>query len=128
MAFFDASNIKRGNKCVIAGSGVEFPYDEEVSFISYFRFYSFRNMKKNRSIKVFCSGKVLYAGQALGLVVARSQMKAIEAAKLVQIKYKDLQKPVLTIKEAMKYPERIMDHSNFGPPNSFDSGDLESNI
>ena len=66
---------------------------------------------------MFCTGKVLYAGQSLGLVVARTQMQAIRAAKLVQVKYKDLQKPILTIKEALKYPERIQDQTSLSSNN-----------
>ena len=58
-------------------------------------------------MQIFCTGKVLYAGQSLGLVVAKTQMQAIQAAKLVQVKYKDLKKPVLTIKEAIKDSERV---------------------
>jgi xanthine dehydrogenase/oxidase len=71
---------------------------------------------------------VLYAGQSLGLIVASSQSIAARAAKLVRITYKDHQKPVLTIKEAMKDPERTMIHAAFGPPNVFDAGDVQGSI
>ena len=72
--------------------------------------------------QVFCSGKVLYAGQAIGLVVAETHALAIQAAKLVQIKYKDTLPPVLTIKDALQSPERVRPHNVFGPPNVFDVG------
>ena len=65
-----------------------------------------------------------YAGQSLGLIVAETQMQAIQAAKLVQVKYKDCQKPILTIKEALQHPERIKDQL-FGPPSMFDTGNSE---
>ena len=78
--------------------------------------------------QIFCSGHVRYAGQSLGLVVARTQQEAAIAAKLVQVKYKDCMKPVLTIKEALKDPEnRIKQHSAFGPANVFDAGNVEGN-
>ena len=77
--------------------------------------------------QIFCSGLVKYAGQSLGLVVARTQMQAIQAAKLVQVKYKQCQKPVLTIKEALKHEERIRDISSslFYAPFNFYDGDME---
>lgn len=77
---------------------------------------------------MFCSGPVKFAGQSLGLVVARTQRQAIEGVKLVQVKYRDLQKPILTIKEALEYPDRIIDQTNFGPPDAFDVGDLEGSL
>ena len=61
----------------------------------------------------------------MGLIVARSQMEAIRAAKLVQVKYKDMQTPVLTIKDALNFPDRIIDHASFGPVNVFDVGNVE---
>ena len=61
----------------------------------------------------------------MGLIVARSQMEAIRAAKLVQVKYKGMQTPVLTIKEALKHPDRITDHVDLGPINANDVGNVE---
>jgi len=52
-------------------------------------------------------------------------MEAIRAAKLVQVKYKDMQTPVLTIKDALNFPDRIIDHARFGPVNVFDVGNVE---
>lgn len=70
----------------------------------------------------------MYAGQSLGLIVGNTQSIAAHAAKLVRITYKDHQKPVLTIKEAMKDPERTTIHAAFGPPNVFDVGVVEGSI
>lgn len=77
--------------------------------------------------EIFCSGRVAFAGQIIGLVIARTQMEAIRAAKLVQVTYKDLQKPILTIKEALEYPERIVDHTHFGPADMCNVGNPEGN-
>ncbi len=52
-------------------------------------------------------------------------MEAIWAAKLVQVKYKDMQTPVLTIRDALKHPDRITDHVDFGPVDLLDVGNLE---
>lgn len=52
--------------------------------------------------KVFCDTDVEYAGQPVGLVVAESHELAQEAAKLVEIKYKDIKKPIITIDDAIE--------------------------
>ena len=77
---------------------------------------------------MFCSGKIRHAGQSLGLIIAQTQLQAVTAAKLVQVKYKDFKTPVLTIKEALKDTERIKTHNAFGPSNVFDAGNVEGNI
>ena len=64
----------------------------------------------------------------MGLIVARSPGEATLAAKLVEVKYKDFQTPVLTIKEALKHPDRITDHVDFGPVNALDVGNVEGII
>lgn len=58
------------------------------------------------------------------MILARSREQALRAVPLVEVKYKDHKKPVLTIKEALKDPERVMLQANFGPPSAFDSGNL----
>ncbi len=75
--------------------------------------------------ELFCTGRVLYAGQALGMIVADTQAAAQRAASLVRVTYRDIVKPVLTIRDAMKDPDRVRIHSKYGPPNLFDGGDLE---
>lgn len=74
---------------------------------------------------MFCSGKVLYAGQPIGLVVASTRKQALRAARLVQIKYKDQKKPVLTFKEAMQDQARVIVHEYFGPPHEHDVGNFD---
>lgn len=102
VAFLDAKTIKTGNLFVFAHGAFDSETDEEV----------------------FSSGKVLYSGQSLGLIVAHTQSQAAQAAKLVRVSYKDCQIPVLKIKDAMKHPERTMIHAA-GPPNVFDVGDVK---
>lgn len=68
---------------------------------------------------------MLYAGQSLGLVVARTQKQAIEAAKLVRVTYKNHRKPVLTIKDALKDSTRIQKHSVSGSRQVVNVGDVE---
>ncbi|XP_046441655.1 indole-3-acetaldehyde oxidase-like isoform X1 [Daphnia pulex] len=106
IAFFDALNINTGNVFFFANSGLNCDNNEEV----------------------FCSGKVLYAGQSLGLVVARNQKQAIEAAKLVRVTYRNHQKPVLTIKDALKDSTRIQKHSVSGSRRVVNVGDVEDGL
>lgn len=53
------------------------------------------------SHQVFASGKVLYAGQGIGLVIAESYDVASQASKMVKVEYANVQKPILTIKDAL---------------------------
>ena len=58
--------------------------------------------------ELFCSGKVAYSGQPVGLILASSTDIAREAAGKVKITYKNHTKPVLTIQEAMKSEARVV--------------------
>ena len=59
--------------------------------------------------QIFTSGRVFYAGQAIGLILANSSEEAHRAARAVKVTYKDKQKPILTIQEALeKTPGHIM--------------------
>ncbi|XP_046576122.1 probable aldehyde oxidase 2 [Haliotis rubra] len=51
---------------------------------------------------LFCSGKVLFAGQPVGLILAETQTAADEAAKKVDITYSDVSTPILTLDEAIE--------------------------
>ncbi|KAG0611483.1 hypothetical protein M758_7G144100 [Ceratodon purpureus] len=51
--------------------------------------------------EVFASSRVQYYGQPLGLIVADSKRVADEAAKLVDVEYTDIQKPILTFDDAI---------------------------
>lgn len=59
--------------------------------------------------EIFSSGKIHYAGQAIGLILAEDQDTARQASDLVKITYKDLQPVVVEMKEAMKEPSRVVD-------------------
>ena len=66
------------------------------------------NVHNGRFVEeIFCSGKVHYSGQAIGIIVAKTQDIANKAAKLVEITYKNEKKPVLTIRDAIKDKEKI---------------------
>ena len=55
-------------------------------------------------------------------MVANTRKQALRAARLVLIKYKDHKKPVLTFKEAMQDPARVIVHEYFGPPDEHNVG------
>jgi len=59
--------------------------------------------------ELFCSGKVFYAGQPVGLIVAETHDIALAAAKKVKVTYKNsgTKKPVVCIKEAILDQERV---------------------
>ena len=58
--------------------------------------------------QLFTSGRVFYAGQAIGLILADSFEEAHRAARAVTVTYKNLQKPILSIKEALQVtPEKV---------------------
>ena len=56
---------------------------------------------------VFSSGRIEYAGQAIGLIVAESRELAIEAAKRVEITYANLGEVVTDIEKAMEQTENV---------------------
>ncbi|XP_047736777.1 xanthine dehydrogenase 1 [Hyalella azteca] len=70
---------------------------------------SFRLVGSSKPDKIFASGRTDYAGQALGLIVAKTREIGLMAAQLVRVQYSDRKKPVLTIQEAIKTPDRVMD-------------------
>ncbi|XP_063609254.1 uncharacterized protein LOC134783340 [Penaeus indicus] len=51
---------------------------------------------------VFVEEQVNYAGQAIGLIVAKDRETAVSAAKLVTVEYEDIEKPALSIDEALE--------------------------
>jgi len=56
---------------------------------------------------VFVKTHISYAGQAIGLIVADSFEVAHKASRMVKIAYKNKRIPILSIKEALKYEERV---------------------
>ncbi|KAJ2948180.1 hypothetical protein O0L34_g9988 [Tuta absoluta] len=56
--------------------------------------------------EVLCSGQVKYFNQPLGIIVAETKNVAEMAAKLVAVKYSNVKKPVLDIKDASQITDR----------------------
>jgi xanthine dehydrogenase/oxidase len=52
--------------------------------------------------QVFAADESLYAGQALGIIIADSHMHAVNAARKVKVVYKSLGPPILSIKDAIE--------------------------
>lgn len=52
--------------------------------------------------ELFCSGKILYAGQVIGIIVAESQELANRAALKVKITYTNKQKPLLNVRDVLQ--------------------------
>ncbi|CAC5385055.1 XDH [Mytilus coruscus] len=52
--------------------------------------------------EVLCSGDVVYAGQALGIIVADDEETANRAAGQVEVTYSDQKQPILTIEDGIK--------------------------
>ena len=71
--------------------------------------------------KLLCDDYVDYAGQAVGVVIAKTFEQAVNATKLVDITYKDAKKPILTIKQAIEQNSFFPD-----PPDDFVYGDVEN--
>lgn len=52
--------------------------------------------------QLFCSRDIMYAGQAIGVIIAESQELANRAAIKVNITYKNKQKPLLTVRDVLQ--------------------------
>ncbi|CAG9788241.1 unnamed protein product [Diatraea saccharalis] len=83
VAFYSAKDIPGKNSFIMLGL-IVFIEDEEV----------------------FCSKKVNYYNQPLGMIVAESEAVANRAAKLVKVTYSNISTPVLDIKKAKDDPTR----------------------
>nr|KAG5714257.1 hypothetical protein BaRGS_018474 [Batillaria attramentaria] len=64
-------------------------------------FAKYKNLPIAPKEEVFCTRTVEYAGQAVGVILADTQVLADAAAEKVVIKYKDIKKPILTVEEAI---------------------------
>lgn len=64
--------------------------------------------------EIFVTEDIAYAGQPVALVVADSQAAANEIASSVQIKYKNVQKPIVSLEEAIEkkqfFPSEVPDN------------------
>ncbi|KAL5996711.1 hypothetical protein ACLOJK_007631 [Asimina triloba] len=82
----------------------------------------------NESETVFASREVQYHGQAIGLIVAVTKNIAKSAAEIVEVKYKDVKDPILTVEDALKansfFDSRSMDFCRGEVGNSFGVADL----
>merc|ERR1719334_1594781 len=58
--------------------------------------------------EIFCSGKSMYAGQSLGLVVATTREIALEAAKQVKVDYGSGGSIVVDMEKAMEIPSNVI--------------------
>ncbi|XP_049874984.1 uncharacterized protein LOC126373065 [Pectinophora gossypiella] len=56
--------------------------------------------------EIIATGEIKYFNQPIGIIVAESRALADRAAKLVDVKYSGIKKPVIDIKEAKKDPAR----------------------
>ena len=72
--------------------------------------------------KLFADDHVDYVGQPIGLVVASTVEQASSAVKMINIKYKEIKKPILTIQDA------IQANSFFPSPADFIYGNAEEAI
>ncbi|XP_067656037.1 uncharacterized protein [Haliotis asinina] len=52
--------------------------------------------------ELFCSGKVLYSGQPVGIIVAVDKLTADTAASMVKVTYKNVQPPIITLEDAIQ--------------------------
>ncbi|XP_046360643.2 xanthine dehydrogenase-like [Haliotis rufescens] len=52
--------------------------------------------------ELFCSGRVLYSGQPIGLIVAVDKLSADTAASMVKVTYKNVQPPIITMEDAIQ--------------------------
>ncbi|XP_075977356.1 xanthine dehydrogenase-like [Anticarsia gemmatalis] len=62
--------------------------------------------------EILCNGTVKFFSQPFGIIVAKTKHIAERAAKLVKVEYKNVRKPVIDIKEAMKDPNRVTVNSS----------------
>ena len=82
--------------------------DGVVAFVDHHDIFGENDAANNPKMpeEVFSSGKIYYAGQSVGIVVAETPELAAKAASLIKIEYENVQKPVLTIQEALKIGNR----------------------
>ncbi|XP_076471897.1 xanthine dehydrogenase-like [Babylonia areolata] len=70
--------------------------------------------------EIFSSGKILYAGQPVGLIVAADALTAESAAAMVKVTYKNVKAPLLDMRTAIQqksfFPDAVPDPLVVGNP------------
>ena len=103
--------------------------DGVIDFITHKDIPGENCVKNNKAYpeKLFASNHIHHAGQAVGLIIAKTRDNAIKAAKLVKVRYINVKKPILSIKEALEAnePERISSERCGGPKTE---GDVEAEL
>ena len=103
--------------------------DGVIDFITHKDIPGENCVKNNKAYpeKLFASNHIHHAGQAVGLIIAKTRDTAIKAAKLVKVRYINVKKPILSIKEALEAnePERISSERCGGPKTE---GDVEAEL
>ncbi|XP_063216774.1 uncharacterized protein LOC134527771 isoform X3 [Bacillus rossius redtenbacheri] len=66
--------------------------------------------------ELFCSGAVLYHGQPVGVIVAKTRRAAIRAKELVKIDYKDVTKPIIHVREALPQQDQRVGTASTSTP------------
>ncbi|ODN04993.1 Xanthine dehydrogenase [Orchesella cincta] len=86
----------------------EFINDIQAKFNELFGVFVISNVAKatisridTSQAMIFASHKVLYAGQPIGLIVAKNRYAAFQARDKVIVKYENIQKPLLDIKDSV---------------------------
>lgn len=92
-----------------------------------FAFYSAKDITPEQNAigpifhdeELFISEKVISQGQTIGVIVAKDQVTAQEAARMVEIQYEEIQPIIVTIEDAIK-------HNSFYPqfPKTIKRGDV----
>ncbi|XP_068235894.1 uncharacterized protein [Palaemon carinicauda] len=57
---------------------------------------------------VFVADNIKYAGQPIGVVVARDRDTAVRGTRLVRVQYDNIKKPILTIQEAIENGKKVI--------------------
>ena len=116
-AFVVATQANCDIDSVIPGEALKI--DGVIDFITHQDIPGQNCVKNNKAYpeKLFASNHIHYAGQAVGLIIANTRDIAIKAAKLVEIRYINVKKPILSIKDALEAnePDRISSERCGGP-------------
>ena len=74
--------------------------------------------------QLFADGRVRFCGQPIGLVVADTREVARRAAALVSVQYSHQERPVLTIRDALKTQPEGREQTKLSPAN-YKTGDAD---